>query len=175
MLSFPESAFAFPLQSGELRAVRFTEQVCLWYVFFQIVCVALFYIPMLWVYLSWTRSRQLSRDIARAGIGRISCLRLFALSLFYSGFSLIAIYVAFQNNYLSAYAELMTVETMLGGQVAAWQYYLIRLYLLSGMFLTLIMVVILYEYSRQNETIKLGNYLRGFAGSALLDRMGILP
>jgi len=152
---FPESAFAFPLLSKNLRAVRFTEQVCSWYAFFQIVCVVLFYIPMMWVYLSWIRSKQLSCDIDRAGVGRISHQRLFALSLLYSGFSVMAIYVAVQNNYLSAYAELMTVETMVSGQVAAWQYYLYRLYLLGGTFVTVIVVVSLYEYSRQPRASKM--------------------
>jgi len=151
---FPESAFAFPLLSEGLRAVRFTEHVCSWYAFFQIVCIALFYIPMMWVYLSRIRSRERSRDI-RAGAGRISRRRLFALSLIYSGFSVMAIYVAVQNNSLSSYAELMTVETMLGGQVATWQYYLYRLYLLNGTFLTIIIVVSLYEYSRQARASKM--------------------
>lgn len=148
---FPESAFAFPLLSEEARAVRFSEQVCAWYAFFQIMCVMLFYIPMIWVYLSWTRPGKLPRDIARSGPSPIAYRRLFVLALFYSAFSMLAIYVAVQNNYLSSYAEVMTVETMIGGQVTTWQYYLIRLYLLSGLFLTIIMVVSLYEYSRQAQ------------------------
>lgn len=152
---FPESAFAFPLLSEGLRAVRFTEPVCAWYAFFQVMCVALFYLPMLGVYLAWMRPRPLARDIDRNGIGRISPWRLLVLSLFYSGFSALAIYVAVQNNYLSAYAAVVTIETLAGGQMTAWQYYLYRLYALGGMFATILVVVSLYEYSRQSRGSKM--------------------
>lgn len=151
---FPESAFAFPLISGDRRAVSFTERTCLWYAFFQIMCAALFYVPMLWSYLLW-HAKRLSQEVNMARDRRSSRWRLLAVALLYSGFSMMAIYIAVQNNALSAYAGVMSVERMLGGQVAAWQYYLYRLYLLSGMFLTLAMVVSLYEYCRQARASKM--------------------
>jgi hypothetical protein len=152
---FPESAFAFPAGYEDIRAVRFSEQVCWWYAFFQAACLALFYAPMILVYRAWIGARRQTPDAGRAGLGegRISHLRLLALGLFYSAFSVAAVYVAWQNNYLSSYADVMTIDTLLGGGLAGWQYYLYRLYLLGSMFMTIVVAVSLWEYCRRDPPV----------------------
>ena len=145
---FAESEFAFPAQSQGLRAVSFTGQTCLWYGFFQILCVILFYVPMVGAFLLLNSKRSLQEVVIASDLCRHRW-RLLSVALFYSSFSMLAIYIAVQNNALSAYAELITGQDLWSGQLPAWQYYTYRVYLLSGMFLTLVMVVSLYERYRQ--------------------------
>lgn len=158
---FPESAFAFPaFQSW--RVIRFTSETVQLYAVFQVLGLILFYVPLLYVYL---RCRARWQPAAAPVVPvRVFRGRLLLLALVYSAFSLLFMRIVLKHHFLSAYAGVLSANLMVSGAVPASDYYLYRLYLLSILFFTMVLILAYAELAPKHQGNRWAFYLTAGAG-----------
>jgi hypothetical protein len=165
---FPESAFAVPPRSADLRMIHFTNEEVILYAFFQLLLLVLFYLPMIFIYMHKLRifsgvnlqkyallnSAQSCRRIPFNRLRNIenhknltSFNRLFILCLFYSSLGIIYSIVAIKTGILNAYA----VDIDIFITMNQFDRFIWRIYHLSAL---LILVILLLAYFERQWSSK---------------------